>query len=270
MSTIKIQCPAKINLTLKITGKRPDGFHDIESIMQTISLYDYLTIKLEKSNNLEINLSGNSNEIPYDEKNLVYKAGKLFFEGLDNCCYKTDVFIEKNIPIAAGLAGGSTNAAGMLYGLNELLNRPYTREELHELCAKLGSDLNLCLEGGRQMTKGRGEILEPLVFEEFNLSLIKPINLGISAKEAYTRFSEKRSISELNRDKFVNDLEWAVIDDYAELQQVKNLYPNSIMSGSGSTYYIINKEFSPQEGFWVKNDLKSIPFGVILKDSMSS
>ena len=75
---MKVQCPAKINLTLKVTGKRPDGFHNIESIMQTISLYDYLTIDVEKSENFEINLSGNSTEIPYNEKNLVYKAVMLF------------------------------------------------------------------------------------------------------------------------------------------------------------------------------------------------
>ena len=77
---MKVQCPAKINLTLKVTGKRPDGFHNIESIMQTISLYDYLTIDVEKSEKFEINLSGNSTEIPYNEKNLVYKAVMLFIE----------------------------------------------------------------------------------------------------------------------------------------------------------------------------------------------
>ena len=82
---ITVQCPAKINLTLKITGKRPDGFHNIESIMQTISLYDYLTIDIKPSDKLEIHLSGNCNEIPYNEHNLVYKAAKLFFESLQNC-----------------------------------------------------------------------------------------------------------------------------------------------------------------------------------------
>ena len=83
------------------------------------------------------------------------------------------------------MAGGSTDAAGTLFGLNEIFDRPLNEEELHKLCAKLGSDLNVCLKGGRLLAKGRGEIIEPLEFEEFNLSLIKPINLGISAKEAY-------------------------------------------------------------------------------------
>ena len=261
MPEIKIQCPAKINLTLKVTGKREDGFHNIESIMQTISLYDYLTISIEKAQLQEIQLSGNSQEIPYDNRNLIYKAAELFLKKFPDK-YKIKVYIEKNIPVAAGLAGGSTDAAGMLFGLNELLNKPYTKKDLHSLCASLGSDLNVCLEGGRQMTSGRGEILEPLEFKEFNLSLIKPNNLGISAKEAYTKFSDKLKNAASERENYINDLEWAVIDDYEELQIIKNLYPNSIMSGSGSTYYIIDDEFKNIDGYWIKNNIKAIPHGV--------
>ena len=268
---IKIQCPAKINLTLKVTGKREDGYHNIDSIMQTISLFDYLTISVEKNDKTEIILSGTSDEIPYNEKNLVHKACLLFLEETKLPAHRISVFIEKNIPVAAGLAGGSTDAAGMLYGLNKLFDEPLSRKELHGLCAKLGSDLNLCLEGGRQKTSGRGEILEPLEFEEFEVSLIKPENLGISAKEAYTKFSEKIANYPTlavegpgwgAREAYPNDLEWAVIDDYKELQEIKKLYPKSVMSGSGSTYFAIDTEFKPQKGFWIKNNLKSISYGV--------
>lgn len=262
MQTIKVQCPAKINLTLKVLGKRPDGFHNIESIMQTISLFDYLTISLKKADELRIKLTGNSIEIPYNENNLIYKAGKLFFDNLKDYKYEINVNIEKNIPVAAGLAGGSTDAAGMLFGLNELFNKYFSNRQLHNLCAQLGSDLNLCLEGGKQLTKGRGEILEAMNFEPFTLSLIKPVNLGISAKEAYTKFSKNMTASKLGRENFINDLEWAVIDDYEELQLIKKLYPNSIMSGSGSTYYLVNNSFKPQDGFWIKNDLSAIPYGI--------
>ena len=258
---IKIQCPAKINLTLKVTGKRPDGFHNIESIMQTISLYDYLTISIEPADETEIVLSGNSTEIPYSEKNLVYKAVKLF----PMTPHRVKIYIEKNIPVSAGLAGGSTDCAGTLFGLNELLGKPLLREELHKLCAQLGSDLNFCLEGGRQMTKGRGEILERLPFEKFKVSLIKHDALGISAKEAYTKFSAKLPIttsSPQKREEYLNDLEWAVIDDYPQLQTIKKLYPKSMMSGSGSTYFIIDDEFEPFAGYTVYNDLKAIPDGV--------
>ena len=441
MVKIKVQCPAKINLTLKILNRREDGFHNIDSVMQTISLYDYLTISADKSDRTEIKLSGTSDEIPYNEKNLVHKAALLFLERVGFSA-EIEIFIEKNIPVAAGLAGGSTDAAGTLFGLNEIFDSPLSRKDLHGLCASLGSDLNLCLEGGRQKTSGRGEILEPLPFEEFSVSLIKPENLGISAKEAYTKFAEKKTSpspkseistlpqgegkdnippplrgrlgggliythaypkaiqiyakqlrramtdaentlwlhlqkkqfhnlkfrrqqpignyiadfvcfekkliieldggqhNEINnikhdnkrdeflqsqgftvvrlwnndifenidgvleyleqvifnrspksenstlyqgaykennppllngqqgggiiqsREDFLNDLEWAVIDDYKELQTIKNRYPDSVMSGSGSTYFLIGGEFTPSDGFWIQNNLKSIPFGV--------
>lgn len=110
---IKIQCPAKINLTLKVTGRRADGFHNIESIMQTISLYDYLTITTTPANTTKILLSGTSEEIPYNEKNLVYKAAKLFLDTVNPTDCEINIYIEKNIPVAAGLAGGSTDAAGL-------------------------------------------------------------------------------------------------------------------------------------------------------------
>ena len=263
---LKIQCPAKINLTLKVIGKREDGFHNIESVMQTISLYDYLIINTEMSEKFEITLSGNSKEIPYNEKNLVYKAVMLFIEHTNLPPHKIEIYIDKNIPIAAGLAGGSTDAAGTLYGLNEISGSPLSKKELHTLCAQLGSDLNFCLEGGRQMTKGRGEILEKLPFEKMKISLIKPKNLGISAKEAYTKFSEKTSSHFQSkfglRNNFKNDLEWALIDDYKELQTIKNIYPASIMSGSGSTYFIIDNIFTPLEDYWIKNDLETIEEGI--------
>ena len=262
-NSIKIQCPAKINLTLKITGKRDDGFHNLDSIMQTINLFDYLTITVEPSNKTEILLDGTSNEIPYNEKNLIYKATMLFINTINfNEKFKISIHIEKNIPVAAGLAGGSTDAAGTLYGLNKIFDEPLTRENLHELCSQLGSDLNLCLEGGKQKTSGRGEILEPMNFEEFDISLIKPLNLGISAKEAYTKFGEKMESSSSSRNKFVNDLEWAVIDDYEQLQHIKTKYPKSVMSGSGSTYFGLGFDFENEKGYWVKNGLKSIPYGV--------
>ena len=92
---MKIQCPAKINLTLKVTGKRPDGFHNIESIMQTVSLYDYLTINVEPAEKFEICLSGNNTEIPYNEKNLVYKATMLFIETTNLTPHKIEIYIDK-------------------------------------------------------------------------------------------------------------------------------------------------------------------------------
>ena len=247
---IKVNCPAKINLTLEIVNKREDGFHNIKSIMQTISLYDYLTIEVKKNSEAKILLSGNSTEIPYDEKNLVYKACRLFME---KSGIKADVniYIEKNIPIAAGLAGGSTDAAGTLLGLNELLESPFNRSELHTLCSLLGSDLNVCLEGGCILAEGRGEKITKINSNlKLPVTLIKPKNLGISAKEAYGKYAELKEKPQNNMtekmldaisngmaiNKFLyNDLENAIFNDYTELQSIKSSFPDSIMSGSGST-----------------------------------
>ena len=278
MKKFEVKCPAKINLTLEVLGKRPDGFHDIQSVMQTINLYDILTITTEESISTNINLSGTSTEIPYDEKNLVHKATKMFLDYAENeitSPQNISIHIEKNIPISAGLAGGSTDAAGTIYGLNKIFNNILSQNQLHEICAKLGSDLNFCLEGGCMLTTGRGEILKPLPFRNFNLSLIKPKNLGISAKEAYTKFSAlenkpnlnmtAKMISALNSNSDLknylhNDLEIALLEDYSELKLIKTACPNSIMSGSGSTFFALEdnfKNFPPE--YQVFNNLKSIP-----------
>lgn len=279
MHEIKLKCPAKINLTLEVLNKRPDGFHNIKSIMQTIDLFDILTINIEKSEKFEINLTGTSNEIPYNEKNLVYKAILLFAEYVNLHPHKISVHIEKNIPIAAGLAGGSTDAAGTLLGLNHLFDNLLPNEKLHALCSRLGSDLNFCLEGGCQLATSRGEILEKLPFKEFSLSLIKPKNLGISAKEAYEKFSQLLDKPNLQMaGKFINasktkhfnieeylhnDLEVALINDYQELKEIKNKYPKALMSGSGSTFFILNNnDIKIDDNFWVKTNLMTIPHGV--------
>ena len=92
--------------------------------------------------------------------------------------------------------------------------------------------------------------------------MIKPINIGISAKEAYTKFAKKNSDGANGREGFVNDLEWAVIDDYVELQRIKEVYPESVMSGSGSVYFGVNMEYRPQEGYWIHNNLTAVEEGI--------
>ena len=273
---VKVKTPAKINLTLEVLNKRSDGYHNIQSIMQMVDLYDYLTIDVNDSDNTEIVLSGTSDEIPYNEKNLVYKAAKLYLDktGIKNKQIK--IFIEKNIPVAAGLAGGSTNAAGTFYGLNKIFNL-LSKEELHGLCASLGSDLNVCLEGGCLLATGRGENIEHLPFREHSVSLIKPLNLGISAKEAYTKFSKLEKKPDLDmtfkmidsikvgcdvRQFLHNDLEVAIFNDYPEFQKIKSMFPKSIMSGSGSTYFVIDDIIPQIDGYWVSNGHKFIPSGV--------
>ena len=256
MKQVKVRCPAKINLTLEVLGKRRDGFHEIQSIMQTISLYDYLTIEL--NNEFDgIKIEGDSEQIPYNEKNIVYKAWQLYKE-TTNFCGGVSVYIEKNIPVCAGLAGGSTNAAGFLVGINYLCGNILNRKELHELCAKLGSDLNFCLEGGCSICTGRGENIEKLPSQQQKLVLIYPKNIAISAKEAYQKFSElpaflkrndnntlklKNKIlnNEFDETLIFNSLENAVISNYTALQIIKTQYPKAIMSGSGPVFFLLQK-----------------------------
>lgn len=277
---IKVKTPAKINLTLEVLNRREDGFHNIQSIMQTINLYDYLTFEVTDFNCVQINLSGNSSEIPYNEKNLVYKAALKFIETAKIDNKKIDIFIEKHIPVAAGLAGGSTNAAGTFYALNKLFGNILSKEKLEELCASMGSDLNFCLNGGCMLCTSRGEVTEKLPFYEQSLSLVKPKNLGISAKEAYMKFAmlkdktnpdnTHKTIELLNKNQFdkkllYNSLENALFPDYDELKSIKNKLKGSLMSGSGSTFFVLepklNADFNEAD-YDIFENLKTINTGV--------
>ncbi len=257
--SIKIKCPAKINLDLRIFKKdEKTGFHPIKSIMQTINLFDYLTIKLSDGD--EIILSGTSNEIPYNEKNLCYKAAKSFLDKI-NKKYKVEVFIEKNIPVEAGLAGGSTDGAGVLYGLNKLLDKPLNDEDIYKLAFNLGSDLNFCLRGGTQLCQGKGDEMVEMPFYDFKLSLVKPKNLKISTKDAYEAFDNLKEESNMR-----NDLEFALIKNYEELQYLHS--KGLQMSGSGPTYFLRDKNVDfdiDEEKYLVINDLNSVPYGVCEK-----
>ncbi len=282
MREVKVQAPAKINLTLEVLDKREDGFHNIQSIMQAISLYDYLTIKVKESSKREITLSGNSPDIPYDSSNLIYKAAVKFLDFANINNVSVDIYIEKNILIAAGLAGGSTDAAAAFVGLNSLFNNVLSDEKINELCASLGSDLNFCLKGGCAVCTSRGEIIEPLPSAAFDLSLIKPKSFGISAKEAYTKFSLLQDKSnpdatgrlkqlllndDFDKNLLYNSLEIAVINDYKALIEIKNKLPEAMMSGSGPTFFVLDKKVASdfdREKFDIIENLKSVPFGVTL------
>ena len=280
MKRLKVKTPAKINLTLEILNKREDGFHNLQSIMQTVSLYDYLTFSVEKSEKLEICLTGNSSKIPYNETNLIYKAAVKFFEKANINNVKLNVYIEKNIPIAAGLAGGSTNAAGTFYALNKLFDNVLTEKEIDELCASLGSDLNFCLYGGCALCTSRGEVIEKIPFYEQSVSLIKPKNLGISAKEAYINFSKLEDKSnpnntnkmkelllknEFDKNLIYNSLEKALFPNYKELRTLKTRVKNSLMSGSGSTFFVLDSNLDTDlnlKNYDVFENLKTTNTGV--------
>lgn len=256
MKTIKVKAPAKINLTLEVMKQRKDGFHEIQSIMQAITLYDYITLQVSPAEQNEITLSGTSDAIPYNEKNLAYKASDLFLGQIEGT-FKVHIHIEKNIPIEAGLAGGSADAAGVLYGLNKIFNNVFSSEELLDLCSKIGSDISFCLFGGTQLATSRGEILKRVDTPEIKVLLIKPKTFGISAKEAYQKFDKLKEKSKLNATFnmlmainkneditpfLANDLERAIDKDYPQIRQLKEYMlslgcKNALMSGSGSTVF---------------------------------
>lgn len=280
MREIKVQAPAKINLTLDVIGRRQDGFHDLKSIMHAISLYDFLTFKLEDAEGLTIELSGNSDEIPYDEHNLVYKAAIKFFEAASVQNAKISIYIEKNIPVAAGLAGGSTDAAATLFALNKLYDNILSDEKINALCASLGSDLNFCLKGGCAICTSRGEKIRPIPFLELSVSIVKPKNLKISAKEAFEEYDfqeEKNCINStealtklivcghFDQSLIHNDLEPPILRKYSGANNIKYNLENSHMSGSGPIFYTLTDElsviFEPDEFIFVEH-LRTIGDGV--------
>lgn len=186
MNMIKKKAYAKINIALDVREKRDDGYHDVRMIMNQIGLHDIVSLSLNDSD--EITVSSDSANIPCDNSNLAYKAARLFFEVASKEGIETggvDIHIEKNIPVSAGLAGGSTDAAAVLKGLNELYNYALSRRELLAIGASIGSDIPYCIVGGCSYAYGRGEKLKHL--ESINKAyvlLVKP-EFGISTGAAY-------------------------------------------------------------------------------------
>ena len=175
---------AKINLTLDVLGKRPDGYHEVEMVMQTVDLSDHLTFSETERD--EIVLSCTAPYIPLDQRNLVYQAAFLVKEtyGVKQGIH---IHIDKRIPVAAGLAGGSSDAAATLRGLNRVWNLGQTLDHLAELGAKIGSDVPFCIYGGTAIARGRGEQIEhlPKVAPTW-VVLVKP-PIAVSTADVYGR-----------------------------------------------------------------------------------
>ncbi|WP_026761056.1 4-(cytidine 5'-diphospho)-2-C-methyl-D-erythritol kinase [Selenomonas ruminantium] len=251
---VTVEANAKINLTLDILGKRPDGFHEVAMVMQSIGLHDTLT--MEKTDG-EIALSINVPWLKADEKNLAWRAAELVRQeyGLTG---GVRMELTKRIPIAAGLAGGSADAAAVLKGMNELYNLQMSEARLCELGARLGSDIPFCLMGGTMLATGRGEVLTRLAdMPETWVVLAKP-RISVSTAWAYQNYDEqgaerhpdneaiKKAIARGNRKAVAgllcNVLEsvtikkYDVIADYKQMMLDKGAMA-SMMSGSGPTVF---------------------------------
>ncbi len=192
LSTTKIcvKSPAKINLHLEIIGKREDGYHELAMIMQNIDLSDF--IEFENNQIGEIKLKSDSKDLSLDEDNLIIKAANNLKKLSKNKGLGANIFLKKNIPIGAGLAGGSSNAAATLVGLNKLWDLDLDYETIFLLSAKLGSDVPFFIEGGCQFCFGRGEILEKYSSNfDFGVILLKNPNISISTVDTYKKYSQE-------------------------------------------------------------------------------
>lgn len=255
--SLTIKAPAKINLSLDVTGRRENGYHDLRMIMQTIDLYDELTIRKTADPGIHFSMNKELLDRIPPEKNLVWKAAAL----LQERCYITDgldIYLEKNIPAAAGLAGGSADCAATLLGVNELCELGLTLGELCDIGVSLGADVPFCLQKGTMLSEGIGEILTRLPdLSPLWALLIKP-DISVSTGYVYThlkldeitdRPDTEHLIDCIRRHDDVslahrlsNVLETVTIPEYPVLEELKQFLKDngaigSLMSGSGSTTY---------------------------------
>ncbi len=248
-----VKAPAKINLTLDVLYKRPDNYHEIEMIMTTVDLADRIGLKATESG---IHIESADRFVPSDSRNLAYQAAKLL---KDTFNIKSGVIIslEKQIPVAAGLAGGSSDAAATLKGLNQLWQLNLSLDELAELGAKIGSDVSFCVYGGTALAKGRGEIIEHLPAPPHCWVVLAKPTIGVSTADVYGAFDANKAhhpetekmIEALEQgdyqgmcDHLGNALESVTLDMHPEVAQIKEQMKKFgadavLMSGSGPTVF---------------------------------
>ena len=254
--TFKATAPAKINLTLDILGKRPDGYHDVNMLMQAVSLAD--TVELTLTDKEDITISCSDPVIPCDSRNIVYKIAEAFFKttGIKNT--GVAIHIEKVIPSEAGLAGGSADGAATLRLLNIAFDAHLTDKELCEIGAKVGSDIPFCIVGGTRLATGTGTTLHKVrSMPKCHIVIVKP-DISVSTKEAYA-LADSRTGAKFNYTDFCKQLLYggdlsgicsALHNDFeevlnlGEINEIKSqMYKckalGAAMSGSGSAVFAI-------------------------------
>ena len=254
VAKMTINAPAKINISLDVLRRRDDGYHDVKMIMQSISLFDVLDVELNDTT--FITLTSNKNNIPLDERNIAYKAARLFLEEA-NIKSGIAIHIEKNIPVAAGLAGGSTDAAAVLIALNDLLGKKFSLDKLMEMGARLGADVPFCIMTGTAISEGIGEKLTRLPAPNIkNILLVKP-SIEVSTKWVYENLDLKNAshpdidaATKLIKNQMISDLpkvmgnilesvtakKYPVIDEIKR-EMLDNGATVSMMSGSGPSVF---------------------------------
>ncbi|MCY7008635.1 4-(cytidine 5'-diphospho)-2-C-methyl-D-erythritol kinase [Fusobacterium simiae] len=269
LNRCKIFSNAKINIGLNVFQKENDGYHEIDSIMAPIDLSDEMDIIFySEAGKLKIECSDKN--IPTDERNILFKTYKIFFEESKKEKEKIDIYLKKNIPSEAGLGGGSSNAGFFLKLLNKHYGNIYNEKELEELAMKIGSDVPFFIKNKTARVGGKGNKLEVI---ENNLKdsviLIKPIDFGVSTKEAYNSFDNLKEVKYADFDKIIkclkdnnrivleshieNSLEQGILKINTDIKMLK-IALNSVisgkkffMSGSGSTYYTFVTELEKSQ-----------------------
>ena len=258
---LHVKAPAKINLTLDVLYKRQDGYHELEMIMTTIDLADRLELTLLEDDVIKIH--SHNRFVPDDERNLAYQAAVKLKE-LFQIKKGVEITIEKNIPVAAGLAGGSSDGAACLRGLNKLWGLNLSMDELAEIGAQIGSDVPFCVYGGTALAKGRGEQITPLPSPPNCWVVLAKPAIGVSTSMVYENLNlegikhpnTKAMIDAIDQRDFQaicnhlgNVLETVTLKHYPEVKQIKEYMKRFgadgvLMSGSGPTVFALVKHDS--------------------------
>ena len=266
MTILQEKAWAKLNLTLDVLGKREDGYHDLKSVMQTVSLHDDITLEIGSKEPWKLTCSQKG--IPCDSRNLVWKAAEIYLSAIGKDAEGLHMHIEKRIPSGAGMGGGSADAAAVLRALNRHFGEPMSLSELADLGAKVGSDVPFCVVGGTVMCEGRGEILTKLpdmpecIFvickPEFSVStpvlyrqldaVETPIHPNNDAMEVAIRAADLQGIAS----HIENAFDPVVSADHPEISHIKGIYLShgalaAQMTGSGSVVFGILPDMTAAE-----------------------
>jgi 4-diphosphocytidyl-2-C-methyl-D-erythritol kinase len=247
---MQVIAPAKINLSLRVLGRRSDGFHEIETFIAPISLCDEIKIE-RRSGKQEIAFRCDDPSVPKGEDNIVVRAANVFFETM-KLHAGVSIVLRKKIPNGAGLGGGSSDAASTLLALNEIFDTKLPHEALAKMAEAIGSDVPFFIFQSAAVCKGRGELVSPTrLREQLSVLLLKP-EFGVQTQWAYSRWRDSREIRDVSygaqqftQQSFVNDLERPVFEKFVFLAQIKLWLlkqPDvgaALMSGSGSTVFAV-------------------------------
>ncbi len=262
MTTLQQRAYAKLNLTLDVLGKREDGYHDLESVMQQITLCDEIELDVETGEDWKLLCEVEG--VPLDSTNLAWKAAGVFYREMGKDPQGITIRIEKRIPSQAGLAGGSADAAAVLLALNEHEGKPFSQKELMKLGEKIGSDVPFCIFGGTALVKGRGEEVEQIAPMPQCFYCVAMPEFSVSTKELYEKADQAESLyhpnTEAMRKALVkgdlveaagcigNTMELLVSCEHPEIDEIKSVMLDSgalgtAMTGSGSAVFGVFDSF---------------------------